>query len=114
LNIEWGGVSVSWDGLDFHNEWSLLTIIMDYDNTLGQITLSALKNGIKIIQPTAEIGLPYLDKPDSTHIIGSNLAGTNFFNGFIFDFEIHNIVLPQIDIEFNFNLGGPTNICGPF
>jgi hypothetical protein len=91
----------------------MLSVIMDFDNTLGQINLSVLKDGITIILPTAEIGLPYLDKPDSTHFLGSNLAG-NFFNGFMFNFEIHNIVLPQIDIDLNFSLGGPSNNCGPF
>jgi hypothetical protein len=92
----------------------MLSVIMDFDNSLGEIKLSVLRNGITIITPTAEIGLPYLDKPDSLHLLGSNLAGTNFFNGFMFDFEIHNIVLPQIDIDLNFNLGGPSNNCGPF
>ena len=87
---------MKWDDvdLDFHNDWSMLTINMDYDNALGHIVISALKNGINIVMPTVEIGFPYLDRPDSTHMIGVDLPGLNFFNGFIWDFELHNIVLP--------------------
>jgi hypothetical protein len=72
----------------------MLSVIMDYDNELGHIKISAFRNDISIIMPTTTIGLPFLDKPDSTHLIGGNLPGILFFNGFFFDFEIHNIVLP--------------------
>jgi hypothetical protein len=54
-----------------------------------------------------------LDKPDNVHHLGGNFGGIDFFNGFMFNIEIHNIALPQIDIEANFSLGGPTNDCGP-
>jgi hypothetical protein len=67
---------------------------MDHDNALGHIKLSALRNSISIIAPTSVVGLAFLDKPDSTHLLGTNIAGNAFFNGFLFDIEIHNIVLP--------------------
>jgi hypothetical protein len=92
----------------------MLTVIMDFDNVLGEINISLLKDGITIIMPTTEIGLPYLDKPDSVHLLGTNFGGIDFFNGFMFDIQIHNIVLPQIDLDLNFSLGGPSNNCGPF
>jgi hypothetical protein len=63
----------------------MLTIINDFDNALGQINISVLMNDVSIIMPTTEIGLPFLDKPDSTHFIGCNRPGTEFFNGFIYE-----------------------------
>ena len=95
LKIRWDTLDVSFDNaIDFNNDWSLLTIKMDFDSVLGHITASALRNGIEIIAPTGVVGIPYLDKPDSIHKIGANIPSLNFFNGFIKDFEIHNIVLP--------------------
>ena len=108
--MEWPDVD-----LDFHDIWSLLTIKLDYDNELGNVLIGALKDGVDIILPTPTIGFPYLDKPDSSHVIGGNLPNIDFFNGFIWDFELHNIALPQIDIDFKFDLPGfPSNTCGPF
>jgi hypothetical protein len=96
----------------------MLTIIMDYDSPAGKIKISALKDGLDIILPSFEVGLPYLDKEFSTHVLGARLPRLptpNFFNGFIWDFELHNIVLPKLDIGIKFDLPSrPTNTCGPF
>jgi hypothetical protein len=95
----------------------MLTIKVDFDRTLGKIGISALKDGIDIIAPNFKPKLPYLDKPNSIHSLGANLPNLptpNFFNGFIWDFELHNIVLPLPDIEFKFGLPRPSNTCGPF
>jgi hypothetical protein len=95
----------------------MLTIKVDFDATLGKIAIGALKDGIDIILPTFELARPYLDKPDSIHSLGAilpNLPTPNFFNGFIWDFELHNIALPLPDIEFKFGLPRPSNTCGPF
>ena len=62
----------------------MLSIIMDYDDVLGHIKISAFKNALNIITPSAIPGLPYLDKPGNIHLLGSNIAGNAFFNGFIF------------------------------
>jgi len=95
----------------------MLTIKVDFDPVLGKIAISALKDGLDIILPSFELARPYLDKPDSIHSLGANLNlpsfTPNFFNGFIWDFELHNIVLPLPDIEFKFGLPRPSNICGP-
>jgi hypothetical protein len=94
----------------------MLTIKLDYDAALGKIAIGALKDGIDIILPSWEIGLPYLDKEFSTHVLGARLPRLptpNFFNGFIWDFELHNIVLPLPDIELKFGLPRPSNVCGP-
>jgi hypothetical protein len=87
---------------------------MDHDSKLGEIKLSILRNGITIVTPTPQIGLPFLDRPDSTHLLGANFGDIDFFNGFIFDIEIHNIILPQVEIDFKFDFGISTNNCGPF
>lgn len=93
----------------------MLTITMDFDNTLGNIVISGFRNKLSIIAPTAHPGIPFLDKPDSIHVIGSNILGTNFFNGYIWDIEIHNIVLPKLDIDGLVDLKFPDlSICGPF
>ena len=98
----------------------MLTIKVDFDASLGKIAIGALKDGIDIILPTFEIGRPFLDKLDSIHSLGANLdlpdfPNVDFFNGFLWDFELHNIALPLPDIELKFGLPSfPSNICGPF
>ena len=121
LKIRWDTLDVSFDNaIDFNNDWSLLTIKMDFDSVLGHITASALRNGIEIIAPTGVVGIPYLDKPDSIHSIGANLnlpsiPFPDFFNGFIFDFELHPINLPKLDLDLKLGLPNiPFNLCGPF
>jgi len=122
LKIEFGDLRISWPdaNLDFEELWSMLTIKMDYDIDLGKIAISALKDGLDIILPSFEIGFPYLDKPDSIHSIGANLnlpsiPFPDFFNGFIFDFELHPINLPKLDLDLKLGLPNiPFNLCGPF
>jgi hypothetical protein len=96
----------------------MLSIKVDFDPALGKIAISALKDGLDIIAPTFEIARPYLDKPNSIHSLGANLPNLptpNFFNGFLWDFELHNIALPNLDIGIKFDLPSrPSNTCGPF
>jgi hypothetical protein len=93
----------------------MLSIISDYDNDNGHIIISVMKGDITIISPTVIPGLPYLDRPNSTHLLGCDQAGLACFNGFIHSFEIHNVVLPTLDIglkvpQIDINLSP----CGPF
>jgi len=100
----------------------MLTIKVDFDPVLGKIAIGALKDGLDIILPTFEIGKPFLDKLDSIHSLGASLdlpsfPNVDFFNGFLWDFELHNIVLPKIDLDFKLDLPSPSNLtglCGPF
>jgi hypothetical protein len=91
----------------------MLSVVTDYDNERGEINITVIKNEVTIISPSANISLPYLDKPNSTHLIGSD--GTHSFNGFINSIEIHNVVLPTIDIEGKIPLGCQGCLaCGPW